>query len=81
MGWTIVGGPREFRAPAGGDRSAGWTWDIEERGIRRVINAEVTEQAAGLYTLEDAEAAVREVLAEADPPVRLTLSSVGIVRG
>jgi hypothetical protein len=82
MGWKIVGGPREFRTTTVGDEPAtGWAWDIEEHGVQRVINAEITAAGEELYGFEDAEGAVRDVLSEVDPPARLVLTGTGIERG
>jgi hypothetical protein len=81
MGWQLVGEPRPYEATSiGGTRATGWAWDIEDHGIRRIINAEIVEGAQDAYAFEDAEAAVRDVLPEVDPPRRLILSSHGVVR-
>jgi hypothetical protein len=78
MAWQIVGGPREYQtAETVAGSATGWSWEIESHGVRRVINADLTDDE---LTFEDAEAAVRDVLAEDDPPARLTLTAHGIER-
>lgn len=81
MAWKIVSGPREYETtdtPA--DVAFGWTWEIERQGVRRLINADISGDAEDRYAYEDAEEAVRDVLGEDQPPVRLMLTSTGVHR-
>jgi hypothetical protein len=82
MAWKLLGEPRPYEATwTGGEATAGWAWEVEDQGVRRVINAEIADSAREAYAFEDAEAAVRDVLPEVDPPARLVLTNHGIERG
>jgi hypothetical protein len=81
MAWRFVGGPREYEGTAtGGDIAVGWSWDIEQDGVRRTISAEISDSdRQGRFGFEDAEQAVLDVLEEADPPQRLVVTATGAV--
>ena len=81
MAWRFVGGPHEFEGTeAGGDIAVGWSWDLERDGVRRTIEAEISDSdRQGRFGFQDAEQAVIDVLEEDDPPQRLVVTDTGAV--